>query len=88
VIDLTIRPREQSRDVVLKVVHETFDDVLDLGDSDTPAPVLDEEVTLARAACERNDVVELDDHLAKVATAAIVGRAQLRADNPDLGGRS
>lgn len=81
---LTIRPGRQNREAVLKVLNETFDGVLDVADAQKPPGPLDDAMSLAQAADGRGDVIELDRHLDTIAITAVIARAQLRADNPEL----
>jgi hypothetical protein len=85
VTQLTTPSSEQRTEAVRQVLTETFDAVHDLDADGRQPPMLEEAYVLARAAHERKDFVGLDEHLQAVITAAIVARAQLRIEHPDLG---
>lgn len=81
---LTIRPGPQNREAVLKVLNETFDGVLDVADAQKPPTPLDDSMALAQRADDRGDVFQLDRQLDTIAITAVIARAQLRADHPEL----
>lgn len=86
---LTTRSEQRTK-ATSQVLTETFDAVHDLGvDADAgrrESPLLEDVCALARAARDRCDVVEYDRQLRELAAVAIIDRAQLRTENPDLGG--
>lgn len=78
-IDTNVPAGAQPRELVLEVVTSTFDAAMALADAGNVPPQLQPSIALARAAQERNDLMELDHQLEAVSVAAIATRVRLRA---------
>lgn len=81
---LSIRPGELTREQVLDAVNASFDEVMDALDRGDELPVLDDTFVLARAAHARGDAIELDQRLGELSTGALLTRARLRVDHPEV----
>lgn len=79
-IDITVPERgAQPRDLVLDVVHDTFEAFMRLTDPAAQIPQLQPSIDLARAAQARDDLFDLDRRLRDICVAAAATRVKLRA---------
>lgn len=85
-IDLTVQAGQQSRDLVVPVIQETFERAMSLADAGAPRPpALGPAIDAARRHQREDDLVALDRDLSDVIVAAIATKVRVRAAMPTRG---